>query len=313
VLFELDQDGALTGLDVGPLERGPLGELTEELIERHPPLELVDWLSDRSRGNALFAIGLVRALIEEGADLSAPRLQRLPESLAQRVVSRMKQLDEPQRSTLELLAVIGRRVEFAELTALSGRLTEDLGRVLSTLSASGIVVEHERGPELSYEIHHPLVRDALYQSIGGARRRILHQQLARALRGGGRLPEAALHFARSAQVGDEEAIGVLLAAVRRAEQAEAYREALELLAPLVELLPPGDARWLDVSEAISWRAEWVIDHRADVQTQTAIRALRAIDGLLERSPDVARRAAVKFRLASFLAWGAGELVAAERM
>ena len=100
----------LAKADVGPLERGPLRELAQELIERHPSPELVDWLSDRSRGNALFAIGLVRALIEEGADLSAPRLQRLPESLAQRVVSRMKQLDEPQRSTLELLAVIGRRV-----------------------------------------------------------------------------------------------------------------------------------------------------------------------------------------------------------
>jgi DNA-binding NarL/FixJ family response regulator len=313
VLFELDRDGALTGLDVGPLERGPLGELTEELIGQHAPLALVDWLSDRSQGNALFAIGLLRALVEEGADLSAPRLQRLPESLAQRVVHRVTQLDEPQRSTLELLAVIGRRVEFAELTALCGRVTEDLGSVLSALSASGVVAEHEQGPELSYEIYHPLVRDAVYQSIGGARRRILHQELARVLQGGGRLPEAALHFARSARVGDEEAIGALLAAVRRAEQAEAYREALELLAPLAELLLPGDARWLDVSEAISWQAEWVIDHRADVQTQTAIRALRAIDGLLERSPDAARRAAVKVRLASFLAWGAGELVAAERI
>jgi hypothetical protein len=76
VLFELDQDGALTGLDVGPLERGPLSELTQELIGQHPPLALVDWLSDRSRGNALFAIGLLRALVEEGADLSALARQR---------------------------------------------------------------------------------------------------------------------------------------------------------------------------------------------------------------------------------------------
>jgi hypothetical protein len=51
--------------------------------------------------------------------------------------------------------------------------------------------------------------------------------------------------------------------------------------------------------------------RRRILHQQLARALRG--GLLEHSPDVARRAAVKFRLAGFLAWGAGELVAAERM
>ena len=60
-----------------------------------------------------------------------------------------------------------------------------------------------------------------------------------------------------------------------------------------------------------WQAEWVVDHRAETQAETAIRALRAIDGLLTRSADDARRATVKFRLANFLAWGTGELEGAE--
>jgi hypothetical protein len=60
-----------------------------------------------------------------------------------------------------------------------------------------------------------------------------------------------------------------------------------------------------------WRAEWVVDHRAETRTETAIRALRAIDGLLADSADDARRATVKFRLANFLAWGTGELPEAE--
>jgi len=38
-----------------------------------------------------------------------------------------------------------------------------------------------------------------------------------------------------------------------------------------------------------------------------IRALRELDGLLVGSPDASRRAAVKFRLANFLAWGTGDL------
>jgi tetratricopeptide (TPR) repeat protein len=66
-----------------------------------------------------------------------------------------------------------------------------------------------------------------------------------------------------------------------------------------------------VLEAMYWQAEWVVDHRAETGAATAIRALRAIDGLLEGSSDAARRATVKFRLANFLAWGTGDLPEAE--
>src|SRR5262249_56552370 len=102
-------------------------------------------------------------------------------------------------------------------------------------------------------------------------------------------------------------VEVLLAAMRQAERREAYREALELQAELVDLLPAGDERWLEVLEAMYARAEWLIDHRAETDAPVAVRALRAIDGLLEGSSEHARRAIVKFRLANFLAWGTGDL------
>jgi hypothetical protein len=46
--------------------------------------------------------------------------------------------------------------------------------------------------------------------------------VARWLRSRGHLAEAALHFARSAERGDEEAVEVLLDAMRQAEQREAF-------------------------------------------------------------------------------------------
>jgi DNA-binding CsgD family transcriptional regulator len=313
VLFELEQDGLASRIELRRLDRHALEGLAVALLQRPAPEALVDWLLERSRGNALFAISLVRALLEEGANLSAPRLERLPESLTQRAVSQLRQLDEAQRETLEVLAVLGSRAEFADLPALTGRLPAELQTVLAGLVSAQLVDEEETTRELIYDIQHPLVREAVYQSIGGARRRILHQRLGRALRSVGRFSEAALHFARSATQGDQEAIATLLEAVRQAEQRETQREALELLAAVVELLPAGDPRWLNVYDAISWRAEWVVDHRADAHTQTAIRAMRAIDALLVSSPDATRRARVKFRLASFLAWGTGDLNEAEPM
>ena len=195
----------------------------------------------------------------------------------------------------------------SDLTALTASRLEEIGPILADLVRARIVVEEERGGELSYELQHPLVRDVIYQATIGARRRVLHRQAARSLLRTGHLAEAALHFARSAERGDSEAVEVLLDAMRQAERREAYREALELQAELVDLLPADDQRWLEVLEAMYARAEWLIDHRAESDAPVAVRALSAIDGLLEGSSDDGRRAIVKFRLANFLAWGTGDL------
>ena len=93
--------------------------------ERPPPV-LVDWVEQRSRGNPLYAIGLLRALVEEQADLSAPVLRRLPEGLSERVTGRLRELDEAAQRTMELLAVLGRPVDSRALVGLSGENADEL-------------------------------------------------------------------------------------------------------------------------------------------------------------------------------------------
>ena len=310
-LFELDEDGFLRRLEVTPLDRHAMRELIAAIVGASPPDTLTDWVAQRSRGNSLYVISLVRALLEEHADLSAPRLHRLPEGLTERMMARTRNADETSRAVLDMLAVAGRPLPLDELAALTGLGAERLDPVLAGLIAGRAIAEGQRGRELSYEIAHPLIGDVIYQQISEARKRALHRQAARSLLAGGRLAEAALHFARSAQPGDEEAVAALLDAMRQAEQREAFRESLDLLAELVDILPPADPRWLQVLEAMSLQAEWVVDHRAETRVETAIRALRAIDGLLAHSPGDPRRATIKFRLANFLAWGIGELAEAE--
>jgi ATP/maltotriose-dependent transcriptional regulator MalT len=313
VLLGLEQEGLLRRLPLGPLDNRAVGELAEVFLQGYrPPKALVEWLEDRSRGNPLFALGLLQALEDEGADLSAPELRSVPESLADRVRSRLRLLDEANLATLAVLALLERRVGLEDLVRVTGQPLGQLAAILERLVASRLVHEEERGRELTYEIAHPLIQDTVYQSIGLARRRELHRQVGRTLLAAGRLAEAAPHYARSAQTGEPEAIGVLLDAVRQADKREAYPEALSLLAAMVGLLPGGDERWVDVLDAMSWQADWLVDHRADVNAIMGIRAMRAIEEVLQRSPDPARRAAVKSRLASFLTWGTGELEEAER-
>jgi tetratricopeptide (TPR) repeat protein len=310
VILALEQEALLARLELSSLDHKDLSDLAEAFVNELPPRPLVDWLAQRSRGNPLFVLGLLQALVDEGADLAAPKLRSLPEGLADRVWATARGLDESEHAILEALATVGRRVEFRDLVGLTGIPIDRLPVSLERLKRSRLVTEEERGRELSYDIAHPLVAEVLYQRIGAAQRRGLHRLVGRALLTAGRLGEAAQHFARSADVGDQEAIDALRDAVRQAERRGAYREALTVLDALVELIPAGDDRWLHVLGALRWQAEWVVDHRADTHALLGIKAMRAIDSLLG-SADPGARAAVKFRLTNFLGWGTGDLDEAE--
>lgn len=311
VLNWLEKDRILLRLTVPPLEPQAVGELAESFLGEPPSQALSDWLVEQSRGNAMFALSLLQALVEQGADLNSPQLRSLPDALAGVVKTQLEGLDEAATSTLEVMAVVGQRVEFDALTRLAARPADRLEVILSKLVRSRLVIDEERGRSLTYEIAHPLIREVVFESIGPARRRSVHRLVGRALLAAGRLGAAAPHFVRSAGVGDDEAIEALQNAVRQAEEKEAFQEALTLLNALVELLPSGDERWLNVVDALNWHAEWVLDHRADAHAALGLEATRQIDRVLDGSGDPARRAAVKFRLASFLSWGTGELEEAE--
>jgi class 3 adenylate cyclase len=308
VLFGLDQDGFLRRLPLTPLHAAGIAELAEAVLHSPPAPALVSWLTERSSGNPLFALGLLRALVDEGADLDHPELRRLPEDLAERFQGVLATFDEPALAAIEVLSVLGRPASVAELAAFSDRPPEQVVGVVENLVRSRAVIEEEHAGEVRYGFLHLLIQETVYQTLGATRRRALHRMIGRALRRSGHVAEAAQHFARSAAVGDDEAIAALLEAIRQAEEREAYRESLTLLSGLVDVLPSGDDRWLEAADALAWQADWVSDRgRGDRLAIAAIRAMREIDTVLESSPDERRRAAVKLRLSTFLIYSAGEL------
>jgi len=271
------------------------------------PTATVEWVMARAQGSPLFANGLLRALVEEGADLEHPHLMSLPEDLAERVGARVKHLDPQARALLEMLCVLGYRAELGDLVSVSGQTLDELAPTLERLTRARLVTEDEQGRDLTYELAHPLIQEAVYQGVGGARRRALHRHVARELMGAGRLGAAAPHFVRAAERGDDEAIDALCDALAQAEAREHHREALALLDALTELTPAGDRRWLKILHVMPLQPEWVVDHRADARAETGVRVMRQVAELLEQTGDRSRLAAVKFNLGTLLAWGLGEI------
>lgn len=192
-------------------------ELASVVVGEEPPMALSRWLMDRSLGNPLFALSLLQGLLDDGVDLSAPDLRPLPQYLADRIAQPLKHLDESELHTLELLAVAGERVDLSDLLRLVDCPITALCEVLEALRRARWVLEQASGKHITYEIAHPLIRDAIYERIGGARRRTLHRVIARAHLNQGSLGAAAPHYARSASLGDDEAIDALRDAVRQAE------------------------------------------------------------------------------------------------
>jgi DNA-binding CsgD family transcriptional regulator/tetratricopeptide (TPR) repeat protein len=313
VLSSLEQDGRLLRRSLMPLPRDGVSAVAAAMVGASAVTDgLVQWLMERARGNPLFTTELLAAAVEEECDLSRPSLRRLPESLTARIEARLVAMSTTERTVVEVLAVVGQRVPYDELEELIGLSPPALLSALEHLVRLRLVAERDNDSELTYEMAHPLIADAVYANIGGARRRALHRTVGRALVAADRPGAAAAHFARSADIGDPEAVSTLVTAFHQAETRELPREAMAILDALLDLLPDGDPRWSDVFDAMRPQAPWIVDHRTDVAATTGTRAMLAIERVIAAGPDKVRLALVKFNLASFDAWGSGDLAAARR-
>ncbi len=306
LVVALEQYGQLRRVAVPPLRRDALTQLCRDFLDGSASEALVDWVADRSGGNPFFALGLLGAVVDEDADLAAPRLRQIPEGLADRVAQRLVGLGPGPVGIVEALAVLERPVPLAELARTGDVALDTAAGTVAELIRSRLVTVVDNGSEALYALAHPLLQEVVYARIDPTRRRALHGLVARSLVRSGREGEAAPHFACSAEVGDDEVVGSLRDAVRQAEERGAHGEARAVLGIIVDLLPDEDQRWLAIADIVSPRAFVSTDHPADGGGSGPLRAMRLLDSLLERSADLARRAAVKYRLARLVGWGVGD-------
>lgn len=194
--------GAVRELHIEPLKVDAVSQLVAQRFEvdRDIISTFVHALFDATRGNPFFVEQVLEDLVASGALRKSGNtwvgwhLEQivLPRSVRDVLQSRLHRLSANARRIAELIAVIGTTAEHEVLlrcdghddganTAASHDAETHLLSALDELRVQGIVIESMAHAGVSYELAHPLLRQALVEGVGLARERAMHARIATAL------------------------------------------------------------------------------------------------------------------------------------
>lgn len=257
-----DMEQSLLALGAAKLMR--LEALTQPDIEQlvceafsvdHPSArQLARRLYSWTRGHPFFVEETLKSLVdsgrlyERGGTWLGWEVEELdlPRSVRSAVSKRLEHLGGEARTVAGVAAVIGARLRFNVVATVCDLPKDVVLAALDELCRAGILVEAMRTEEGDYEFAHPIIQDIIYDSLGVARTRLLHTNVARAIEasvGGNALAHAdvlAFHFSKGdADANAAKAALYLAAAGRDALTRHADRAAADYLSAALERQPSG--------------------------------------------------------------------------
>jgi adenylate cyclase len=208
---------ALDGLDarrltLEPLEGAAEEELARSLMGAGTSRAVLDAVLASADGNPLFLEERLRSLLETRAlerehgtwRLNPGAGPPLPQALERMVRSRVDRLSPAARDAVRPASVLGTEFPLSLLAAVCGT-GEPLGPALDELRARDLLHEVPGRAEPVYRFRHALIREATYNGLLRADRRLLHGRAAWALEAAaeGRTDEVAAvlgrHFAAAGE------------------------------------------------------------------------------------------------------------------
>ena len=242
VLLDLRRDGRLDEIPLEPLDVADTAALGAAVAGATLDPAAARALYLETEGHPLYIVEMMRSKAAElddavptmegsaGRGSSAPgSRQPLPQRVLATIEARLAQLSAPCRMLVGVAAVIGREFRMDLLSEGSGIGEDEAASALDELLERRLV--REQG-DASYDFSHANIREVAYAGLSSARRRLLHQRIARALiartpgstvsaaavaqhlNQGGLIEEAVPYYERAAEVANriyayEEAIGHL--------------------------------------------------------------------------------------------------------
>jgi DNA-binding CsgD family transcriptional regulator len=226
----------VTRMPLGRLSRPEAAEQISGLLHAAPSPSVVDEVFTRAGGNPFFTEQIVAAVRSKGRP-------ELPESLAELLIARVAETGDDCRAVLAALAVAGRGLDDAVLTAVTGLDRPRLAGAVRKLVEARLL--DRPGADERFRLRHVLLGEAINGDMLAGELRDRHAGFARALgvakaaEGAG---EVAEHWAAAGRVIEEMPCRV--AAAGEAEQVGAYRETAVHWRRVIDLWPqvPAEAR-----------------------------------------------------------------------
>jgi DNA-binding CsgD family transcriptional regulator len=239
-----DSDGQrvhLTGLS-----QTSIGEVAERICGIQLPASAIGAIYQQTDGNPLFAIELIKVLMDEsaGAEITAAPT-RIPAGVRETIGLRLSRLSDQCNELMCMAAVYGRHFTAREIAAA---MDEELQDVLTSLepAVDAGIVQSNVDTSGCYQFTHALIRETIYEDLPAVDRLRLHGSAGDAL---ARVHSAHLervltrvahHYHEAAALGNgEKAVVFALRAADSAVRMYAYEDAILHYDHVIEILESG--------------------------------------------------------------------------
>jgi predicted ATPase/DNA-binding SARP family transcriptional activator len=232
----LARNGILVELSLEGLDQGSTHELICNMVGEFPGLvEMAEELQQATDGNPFYIIEIIHKLREEGKlglSVGAAWHLTLPESIREAVHVRIRRLSPIARQVVEAGAILGTAYSVDMLRLTAGRSHRELMSALDELVARCLLVEALGG----FRFAHEIIRQCVEESLGPARRQLLHLRAARAYqhKRADAYPALAYHYERGGDL--QKALHQHGLAARQAQSLFAWGAVEEHLGQKLKLL-----------------------------------------------------------------------------
>jgi DNA-binding CsgD family transcriptional regulator/tetratricopeptide (TPR) repeat protein len=228
------------------LSRIAIGEVADRLCDVSLSDSAIEMIYQQTDGNPLFAIELIKVLIEEGTGAAITTMPgRIPAGVHETIGRRLSRLSDRCNELLCVAAVHGRQFTAREIAVA---MDEDVQRVLTILeqAVQAGIVQSNIDASGGYQFTHALIRETIYEELPVVDRLRMHGRAGDALvRVHCAHPEPALtriahHFHEAAALGNmDKAVIYALRAAESAERMYAYEEAILHYDHVIQMLEGG--------------------------------------------------------------------------
>lgn len=259
---------------------------------------LLTWMTSMARGNPFLLLELLRGLRDEGrirvdAGRASTAGGALPRRLADTMEQRLNRLSPGARRVVQMAAVLPENFSAATLARMVGQQPSSLVEFVGEAVRADLLTEV--GDHLRFR--HDLLRHAARQTIPLTLRRALERESAGALIDAGATPEeVAIVVARSADVGDRDAVAILRRAAQTVSRSDPSTAA-DLSGQALRLMAADDAdRNTVVAENL-----WLLN-----RAQRFDEAQRSFAAVLDRPLDAEAEARIRLSMAMVSVRSPGE-------